>query len=155
MYRDLTRLRHRIEEQFLPQTVEIMYSVPQTNDWGGVTRSLKSRVHHEGTSAIPARFDVSKHYRQAQIASQEVNVSEFDVHLPRSIRLTVNAQILLDNEWFEVRKVQDIQGWDLTMVALVVRVNSGNTVNQTLPDDALVLDDEGYLLGEDGRLLLE
>jgi len=155
MHRDLTRLRHRIEGQFLPQTVEIAYSTPTTNDWGGVSQKNTSRVHHNGTSALPARFDVSKHYRQAQIDTQEVNVSEFDVHLPREIRLQVNSHIRLDNEWFEVRKVQDIQGWDLTMVALVVRVNAGNTVTLTLPPDALVLDTEGYILGEGGRILLE
>ena len=155
MYRNLDRLRARIEEQFLPQQVEIMYTTPQTNDWGGVVRNVKTRVHYRGTSALPARFDVSKHYRQAQIATQEVNVSEFDVHLPRSIRLTINAQVYYNGEWFEVRKVQDVQGWDLSTVALVVRINSGNTVTQSLPDDALILDESGYLLGETGRILLE
>ena len=155
MYRDLTRLRARIEEHFLPQTVEVMYVTPTANTWGGVGQGRKSRLHYKGTSAIPCRLDVSKHYRQAQIVTQEVNVSEFDLHLPRPIRLTINAQVNVGGEWFEVRKVQDVQGWDLTTVALVVRVNSGDTVSQTLPDDALLLDDTGYLLGEDGRILLE
>lgn len=154
MRRDLTRLRLRIEEEFMPQTVQIITSVPGTTPYGAVTRSGWRRMHYKGTSDIPCRLDVSKHYRQATVATQEVNVSEYDLHLPRPFRLTVNSQVFIDGERFEVRKMLDSQGWDLTAVALVVRINSGEAGDVVIPEDALLWD-EDYMLGETERLLME
>lgn len=148
----IDRLRKRVEFTMLPQSVQLIIQNARLDAAGMRTKPATRRVIYKGTSNIPARLDSSQHYRQADIHGQEVNVSEFDVHLPRAVEPPLDCQILLEGTAYEVRKLQDDQAWDVTTTVLAVRVNKPSLAP---PLDALTDGDTGYLITETGdRMLL-
>lgn len=146
------RIQRRVEASMLPQTAEIVIQSVGFNAAGMRTKTPARRLIYKGTSDIPVRLDVSKHYRQANVEGQEVNVSEFTVHMPRGVEPPLDSRIVVDGVAFETRKLLEQQAWDVTTQALLVRVNHPTL---TLPVDALTDGDDGYLVtGEGDRILI-
>lgn len=146
------RLQRRVEDTMLPQSAEIVVQTPGYNDAGMRSKASVRRLIYKGSSTIPCRLDVSKHYRQADIQGQEVNVTEFTIHFPRAVLPAPDSKVVVDGISYENRKLLDSQAWDTTTQSLLVRVNKPTLV---LPLDALTDGDDGYLLtGAGGRILL-
>lgn len=145
------RLQRRVEATMMPQTAEIVVQEAQFNDAGMRTKASTRRVIYKGSSDIACRLDVSKHYRQADVQGQEVNVTEFTIHLPRPVIPALNSKIVVDGISYENRKLLDSQAWDTSTQALLVRVNKPGIV---LPVDALTDGDDGYLLTGAGERIL-
>lgn len=145
------RLRRRVEKTMLPQTCEIVIKDVEVNDYGMRTKTPGYRVIYKGSSLVPSRLDRSKHYRQADIQMQEVNVSEFNINLPRSVVPGLDNAVVCESSVYEIRKVLEDQAWDVTTQALLVRVNDAEP---ELPDDRLTDGDTGYLLTDAGERIL-
>lgn len=153
-----SRIRRRVEEKYFPSTCEIFVDNISVSSAGVVSRGAGRRLHYRGTSTLPCRLDRSKHYRQTEVEKQELNVSEYTLHLPKSImEIPMNARVYVNSKWFEIQKLLDEQSWDVSVQALLTIVNRGEYNTSSIPDSALLLEDSdwGYLLAESGNRLLK
>jgi len=145
------RWQKRVEWHFMPQTATIYIPEVTFDDYGARDKVNVTEVLYKGSSSIPCRLDVSKHYRQADIMGTEVMVSEFTIHLPRSVVPPLDAEVVVEDVAYQIRKLEDQQAWDTTTKALMVRVNTLDA--ETDGGDFLTDGGDEYLIVGEGDLL--
>lgn len=123
----------RVAARLLPQFANIVIPSRVPDD-SGMVGNAGNTMTYNGDTSIPCRLDASMHYRQADVFEQETIVSEFTANFPRDLILPLDAVVWIEGQAFEIRKVLDVQAWDVTCRALLVR--AGDAARKGFePDD--------------------
>lgn len=121
-------MRERVEARLLPSTAVMYPRVNVVTPSGGITGQTTrgTALLYEGSSNIPCRLDVARHYRVDAIFNQEAVVEEYELHVPFDAPLPVNVEIVVNGHSYEVRKHFDYgTPWTVTKYAIVTEIRVG------------------------------
>lgn len=120
----LARMRTSIL-QLLPQYCQVHPHTRTITSSGSYDEVVGAALDYNGTTQIPCRLDASRYPRFGAVMGQELVVSEFELHVPFDAPLHADHRILINEEWFEVRKIADVEPHRATKYALVDRLDVG------------------------------
>lgn len=120
----LARMRRSIL-QLLPQHCQIHPHTRTMTSSGSYDEVTGPALFYMGTTQIPCRLDASRYPRYGAVLGQELVVSEFELHIPFDAPIFADHRVQIDNEWFEVRKIADVEPHRATKYALVDRLDIG------------------------------
>lgn len=117
--------RVRVEARLLPDTCIIYPHERIVTDTGAFTDGLGEPIEYNGSTSIPCRLDISAHHRVQDLIEQETVISEFTLNVPFDVPLSNDYVIEVNNEQYEVIKLQDAEAWRVVKTALVTKVTVG------------------------------
>lgn len=121
----LNRMRQVVIDRILPDTCTIYPLERTVTASGSYSEERGTPLTYNGSSDIPCRLDVSKHYRSEAVFGQEAVVNDFELHVPWDAPIYADHTIEHEGEAYEVRKLLDTNSFRVTKVALVSRVDRG------------------------------
>jgi len=125
------QLRKKALLRLLPDRAEIFTPDRRVMTPSGSYTEVKGeRLLYKGLPSIPARLDISKHYRSEEIFGQEAVVNDFELHVPFDAPILADHKVVLRGDTYEIRKLLDTNTWAITRVALVNRVDVGRRIAQ-------------------------
>jgi len=120
-------VRELVMDRMLPQECQIMRPTHAVDDQGMQMADTFIAVEYRGSTRIPCRIDLSRHYRQAEPFGQEVIVSDGTLNVPLGVSILAGDVAYIDAVGvlvkYEIRKVYNSHAWDVVHQALLVRVD--------------------------------
>lgn len=118
-------ISQKIETALLPQQCQIFPPKRTITASGNKKEGLGDALVWRGKTYIPCRLDTSRHYRQGEIFQQEITLSEFELILPADAPIRADHKVLVDEQYYEVRKLMTGEGYETTRSALLSRIDLG------------------------------
>ena len=120
----IKRMQEVIEPIFMPSVCYIKRTVESISD-SGATEKAMVNVLYRGARFIPCRIDPSRYYRQPRAFGQEFLVSDFEIHFPFDVDITIDDVIIIDDIEHQVRKFNNFGVNNADLEVLVTRITGG------------------------------
>ena len=118
------RFAERIERDMLPDVCQIQW-VNEDNfiyELGVKTEIEPIYRMYKGSRDIPCRVDESRAFRPAEVRQQATEIFEYYLQLPKDVDVAASDRVIINNNKFVIRKLQDASNWDATKQALIHRL---------------------------------
>jgi hypothetical protein len=123
----LNAAKQRAILTLLPDTCLIFHKFPDSatvNRQGVPENQAWGEVRYNDSLDIPCRADLVRAFRPETMDYQPTVADEIDLHLPHDLELFVDDVVYLNNNRYQIRKLDDASVWDITKVAKIMRVTA-------------------------------
>lgn len=117
---DLTR--DFITENLLQDTCSVYYTPFVEDDSGGYNPGTPVYRTYNNSVLIPCRVDPTRQYRELDIYTQEITVTDYFINFPYDFVMAVNDIVVHGGIEYQVRKLSDDATWKAVKKAYIVSV---------------------------------